>query len=146
MCASLPATPKMLQNNSVLYSSPLRIYDSGICSLPISLMQPLRKIQAISSYSLPISNDAIVASHSVPSYKSWESCTNNTFFLIKRTFLAWHCVRLTNLVAPVTSPDRDHRELRRNYCSSNGCGNFLRTLHPQPNVSVMITNGHKRLK
>ena len=53
---------------------------------------------------------------------------------------------LPNLVPPVTSPHRDHRQLSQNDSTTNGGGNFLVALDAKSNVVVTVTNDDEGLE
>ncbi|MFS7977513.1 hypothetical protein Hanom_Chr10g00904861 [Helianthus anomalus] len=53
---------------------------------------------------------------------------------------------LPNFIPPITSPHRNHRQLRQNNRTPNRSRNLLRTLHPQTHVPVPVTHHHKRLE
>lgn len=59
--------------------------------------------------------------------------------------LAGYGVRLTNLVTPITSPDRDNRQLGKDDCPTDGCGHLFGALHSQTHVTIVVTNGNKGL-
>ena len=61
------------------------------------------------------------------------------------TYLARHCVGLSDLVTPVSSPDGDDGEFGQDDGSTDGGGHFLGALHSQANVAVVVSNSNKGL-
>lgn len=59
--------------------------------------------------------------------------------------LAGYGVRLTNLVTPITSPDRDNRQLGKDDRPTDGCGHLFGALHSQTHMTIVVTNGNKGL-
>ena len=53
---------------------------------------------------------------------------------------------LPNLVPPVTSPHRDHRQLSQNDSTTNGGGDFLAALDAMCNVVVTVTDDDEGLE
>ena len=53
---------------------------------------------------------------------------------------------LPNLVPPVTSPHRDHRQLSQNDSTTNGGGDFLATLDAKSNVVIAVTDDNEGLE
>lgn len=51
----------------------------------------------------------------------------------------------TDLVTPVTSPNRDDGQLGQDDGPTNGCGHLLGAFHTQTNVAIVVTNGDKSL-
>ena len=52
----------------------------------------------------------------------------------------------TDVVTPITSSDRDDRELSRDDGTSDGGGNFLRALDTKTDVAVVISDDDESLK
>ncbi len=61
------------------------------------------------------------------------------------TYLARHCVGLSDLVTPVSSPDRDDGEFGQDDGPTDGGGHFLGALHSQTDVAVVVSNSNKGL-
>ena len=53
---------------------------------------------------------------------------------------------LPNLVPPVTSPHRDHRQLSQNDSTTNGGGDFLATLDAKSNMVIAVTDDNEGLE
>ena len=51
-----------------------------------------------------------------------------------------------NLVPPVTSPHKDHKQLSQNDSTTNGGGEFLAALDAKSNVAVTVTNNNEGLE
>uniref|UniRef100_A0A1B0GHW0 Uncharacterized protein n=1 Tax=Lutzomyia longipalpis TaxID=7200 RepID=A0A1B0GHW0_LUTLO len=64
----------------------------------------------------------------------------------RRAYLAGNSVWLSDFVAPIAPSDGHNGELGEDDGPTNGGGDFLAALHTQPNVPVVITNGHESLK
>ena len=63
------------------------------------------------------------------------------------TVLTIEFLGLPNLVPPVTSPYKDHRQLSQNDSTTNGGGgDFLAALDAKSNVAVTVTDGDEGLE
>jgi hypothetical protein len=60
--------------------------------------------------------------------------------------LAWYGVRATDLVTPETTPNRHDGKFGKDDCATNGCGNFLRALNPQSNVTIVVADSNEGLE
>jgi hypothetical protein len=78
----------------------------------------------------------------LPKYDHWLSkiCHTDAYYL------AGYCVRLADLVTPISSSYRHHRQLGENNSASNCCCHFFGTLYTQTNMSVWVTNSWKMIK
>lgn len=59
--------------------------------------------------------------------------------------LTWHCVRLADLVTPVTASNRHDGELGQDDSTANSSGYFLGAFDSQSNVTVAVSDGNKGL-
>lgn len=59
--------------------------------------------------------------------------------------LAGHGVGLADLVTPITSPDGDNGQLGQDDGTADGCSHLFGALHPQPNMTIVVTDGNKGL-
>ena len=62
------------------------------------------------------------------------------------TVLTIEILGLPNLVPPVTSPHKDHKQLSQNDSTTNGGGEFLAALDAKSNVAVTVTNNNEGLE
>lgn len=59
--------------------------------------------------------------------------------------LAGHGMGFTDLVTPVSSPDRDDGQLGQDDGTTDGCGHLFGAFHTQTDVAVVVTNGDESL-
>ena len=64
----------------------------------------------------------------------------------QKQYLTIEFLGLPNLVPPVTSPHRDHRQLSQNDSTTNGGGDFLAALDAKSNVVVTVTDDDEGLE
>ena len=62
------------------------------------------------------------------------------------TVLTIEFLGLPNLVPPITSPHKDHKQLSQNDGTTNGGGEFLAALDAKSNVAVTVTNNNEGLE
>ncbi|KAK9982995.1 hypothetical protein SO802_032520 [Lithocarpus litseifolius] len=60
--------------------------------------------------------------------------------------LTRHSMRLTDLVTPVSSPDRNDRELSQNDSTTNSSSNLLAALDTEPDMAIVVTDDDEGLE
>jgi len=55
-------------------------------------------------------------------------------------------VGCTDFVSPITSSNRNNADFAKDNCATNGSGNFFGTFNAQADVTVHVSNDHKRLE